>query len=42
MVNEDGMTESMAVLSIVSSTAIWVLIGVISVVSFARIREIKK
>ena len=42
MVNDKGMTESMAVLSIVSSTAIWVLIGVISVVSFARIREIKK
>lgn len=42
MVNEGGMTENMAVLSIVSSTAIWVLIGVISVVSFVRIREIKK
>lgn len=42
MVNEGGMTEDMAVLSIVSSTAIWVLIGVTCVVSFTRIREIKK
>lgn len=40
VVNEGGVSENMKVLSIISSTAIWVIIAVISVKSFVRIREI--
>lgn len=41
MVNDNGMTEDMATLSIISSTAIWLLMGVVSIVSLIRAREIR-
>lgn len=41
MVNDNGMTDNMAVLSIISSTAIWLLIGAVSVVSLIKAREIR-
>lgn len=40
IVNDGKMTDSMTILSIVSSTAVWLLIAAISILSFARIKDI--
>lgn len=41
IVNEGKMTESMTILSIVSSTAIWLLIATITIASFTKVKKLE-